>query len=71
MTTPWQANLLSASCIAKQNLISNITCPECGEQQLVIKWAATGVIYSMTIKLTLSSHILWFRNDRCFVAQLE
>lgn len=38
MTTPLQAILLSASCVAKQNLISDIICPQCGERQLVIKW---------------------------------
>jgi transposase-like protein len=38
MTTPLQAILWSASCIAKQNLISDVVCPQCGERRLVIKW---------------------------------
>ena len=38
MTAPLQAILLSASCIAKQNLISDVVCPQCGERRLVIKW---------------------------------
>ena len=38
MTTPLQIILCSASCIAKQNLISDIICPQCGERHLVIKW---------------------------------
>lgn len=38
MTTPLPAILWSASCVAKQNLISDVVCPQCGERRLVIKW---------------------------------
>jgi len=38
MTTPLQTILWSACCIAKQNLISDVFCPQCGERRLVIKW---------------------------------
>jgi transposase-like protein len=38
MIAPLQAILWSASCIAKQNLISDVVCPQCGERRLVIKW---------------------------------
>ena len=38
MTTPLKAILRSACCVAKQNLISKVVCPQCGERQLVIKW---------------------------------
>jgi ribosomal protein S27AE len=40
MTTPLQVILWSASCVAKQNLVSNVICPQCGERQLVIKWGS-------------------------------
>lgn len=38
MTAPLPAILWSASCIAKQNLISDVVCPQCGERRLIIKW---------------------------------
>ena len=40
MSAPMQTILLSASCVAKQNLISEIICPQCGEHHLVIKWGS-------------------------------
>ena len=47
MTAPLQAILLSASCIAKQNLISDVVCPQCGERRLVIKW---GVLSPLSVR---------------------
>lgn len=38
MTTPLQAILCSASFVAKQNLIADVICPQCGERHLIIKW---------------------------------
>jgi hypothetical protein len=38
MPSPLQAILLSAIWIAKQNLISRIVCPQCGERRCLIKW---------------------------------
>ena len=38
MTTPLQAILWSASFVAKQNLIADVICPQCGERRLIIKW---------------------------------
>jgi hypothetical protein len=38
MTTPLQAILWSASCVAKRNLAADIICPQCGERHLFIKW---------------------------------
>ena len=38
MPTPLQAILVATNRIAKQNLTSEIICPNCGEHHLLIKW---------------------------------
>jgi len=40
MSAPLLTILRFASYVAKQNLISEINCPQCGERHLIIKWGS-------------------------------
>jgi len=64
MSNPLQAILLYTSCVAKQNLISEIVCPECGERHRLTKW---GFYIRYLFHGDDSTHIQRFRclNRQC------